>query len=280
VPYKLTVNKTAVTTIIMTSHEMTRFQEVPVLPRIAVGAARALYVGPGLNLTPHVNVAVTVAIALQGSFELRVWQRERKWSDWQTHEVARIQAQSLHHLRATGPMVFLYLDPLADAHSHASLGDLSLGRARLLELSHPLGLGAAFAAMGLQAQVPKDPRIARVAREMDRNPDHFNHLREAAQMAKLSASRFRARFSEEVGLPFRRYRLWRRMAVVMRELAAGNNLTTAAMTAGFASASHLSSSFKQMFGLAPSALTTLGVEIDLSEDPAFSERPQGELVLT
>ncbi len=264
----------------MTSHEMTRFQEVPVLPRIAVGAARALYVGPGLNLTPHVNVAVTVAIALQGSFELRVWQRERKWSDWQTHEVARIPAQSLHHLRATGPMVFLYLDPLADAHSNASLGDLSLGRARLLELSQPLGLGAAFAAMGLQAQVPKDPRIARVAREMDRNPDHFNHLSQAAQMAKLSASRFRARFSEEVGLPFRRYRLWRRMAVVMRELAAGNNLTTAAMTAGFASASHLSSSFKQMFGLAPSALSTLGVEIDLSEDPAFSERPQGELVLT
>ena len=259
-------------TTIMSTHEKARFQEVPVLPRIAVGAARALYVGPGLNLTPHLNVAVTMAIALQGAFELRLWGREKKWSDWRALEVAHIPAQTLHHLRATGPMAFLYLDPLADVLSTASLAELNVGRARLLELSQPFGLESAFAAMGLQAQAPQDPRIASVTREIDRQPDHFNHLREAAAMAGLSASRFRARFSEEVGLPFRRYRLWRRMAVVMRELAAGHNLTAAAMAAGFASASHLSSSFKQMFGLAPSALATMGVEIDLSEDPAFSGR--------
>ncbi|MBQ0934212.1 helix-turn-helix transcriptional regulator [Ideonella paludis] len=252
----------------MTTPGLARFQEVPVLPRIAVGAARALYVEPGLNLSPHVNATVTVALALQGSFGLRLWGREKKWSEWQTLQAACIPAQTLHHLRAAGPMVFLYLDPLADVLPNPSPSALSQGRARLLALPQPLDLDNAFAAMGLQAQGPQDRRIASVARALDRQPDQFNHLREAAAMAGLSGSRFRARFAKEVGLPFRRYRLWRRMAVVMRELAAGHNLTTAAMAAGFASASHLSSSFKQMFGLAPSALAALGVEIDLSADPA------------
>jgi AraC-like DNA-binding protein len=111
-----------------------------------------------------------------------------------------------------------------------------------------------------------DARIDRVVREIERRPDAFSRLQDAAALACLSPSRFRARFDAELGLPFRRYRLWRRMAAVMREIAAGGNLTEAALSAGFSSSAHLSSAFRQMFGLAPSALLTLGVEIDLSGD--------------
>jgi AraC-like DNA-binding protein len=77
---------------------------------------------------------------------------------------------------------------------------------------------------------------------------------------------FRARFEAELGLPFRRYRLWRRMAWVMRTVAAGGTLTEAAHTAGFSSSAHLSSTFKRLFGLTASDLLAWRVAIDVSED--------------
>ncbi|MDZ7813938.1 MAG: hypothetical protein U5L74_12905 [Ideonella sp.] len=51
----------------MTTSREARFQECLVLAtQLARPPAALVVVGPGLNLTPHVNVAVTVAIALQG----------------------------------------------------------------------------------------------------------------------------------------------------------------------------------------------------------------------
>ncbi len=133
-----------------------------------------------------------------------------------------------------------------------------------------LGLDEAFAAFGLRPQRPRDARIARVVQAIERQPDAFGRLQDAATLACLSPSRFRARFDAELGLPFRRYRLWRRMAAVMRTVAAGGTLTEAAHAAGFSSSAHLSSTFKRMFGLTASDLLALGVAIDVSEDQVLS----------
>ncbi len=86
-------------------------------------------------------------------------------------------------------------------------------------------------------------------------------------MAGLSASRFRFLFRQAVGMPFRRYRLWKRMAIVMPALAAGDSLTMAAHGAGFASSAHLSAVFKDMFGLAPSDLVALKPAFDFGDVP-------------
>ena len=71
----------------------------------------------------------------------------------------------------------------------------------------------------------------------------------------LSASEFSRRFTREVGLPFRSYRKWRRLLLAVDALAGGSNLTAAAHSAGFADSSHLTRTFKSMFGIAPSDLT-------------------------
>lgn len=63
-------------------------------------------------------------------------------------------------------------------------------------------------------------------------------------------------------MAFRRYRLWRRMWVVIEQVAAGETLTTAAHAAGFSSSSHLSTSSKKMFGISPSTLVSIGVCFD------------------
>ncbi len=52
----------------------------------------------------------------------------------------------------------------------------------------------------------------------------------------------------------------------MRAVAKGGNLTEAAYQAGFSSAAHFSSTFKQMFGISASQVLAMGVRIDLSED--------------
>lgn len=247
------------------------FQESPVMPRIWVGPARALYVGPGFDLSPHLNVATTIAVSLGQSFELRTWTKLGSWTPWRSELISVISSQTLHHLKSIGPMAFLYLDPLTDRRRTLSGDDLLRGRERLQLAGPRIGLDQAFAAFGLQPQRPRDARIARVVREIEHRPDTFSRLQDAAALACLSPSRFRARFDAELGLPFRRYRLWRRMAAVMRTVAAGGTLTEAAHAAGFASSAHLSSAFKRMFGLTASDLLASGVAIDVSEDHVLFE---------
>jgi len=247
-----------------------RFQEAPVLPRICVAPARAMYIGPGLQLAPHQNVAATIAVALAEPFELRTWVASEGWSEWQTAACALIRSETLHHLKSAGPMAFLYMDPLTDRRQPLTQGQLEAGRIQLQGKAQLMGIQETFAGFGLQPKVPGDARITRVVQEVERRPDAFGRIHEAAKLACLSPSRFRARFDAEVGLPFRRYRLWRRMALVMRAIAKGGNLTSAALEAGFSSSAHLSSSFKRMFGLSASEVIALGVAIDVSEDQVMN----------
>jgi AraC-like DNA-binding protein len=242
------------------------FQESPVMPRIWAGSARALYVGAGLDLSPHLNVATTIAVSLRQPFELRTWAKSEAWSPWRSDVVSVIPSETLHHLKSRGPMAFLYLDPLTDRRRSLSRAELLRGREQLQLAGPRISLDNAFIAFGLRPQRPKDARIARVVREIEHRPEAFARLQDAAALACLSPSRFRARFDAELGLPFRRYRLWRRMAAVMRKVAAGGSLTEAAHAAGFSSSAHLSSTFKRMFGLTASNLLALGVAIEVADD--------------
>ncbi len=258
--------------VMVSEQHASGFQDSPVLPRIAVGPARALYVGPGLGLSPHLNVAATIAVSLRQPFELRTWAKSRGWSPWRAEVISVIPSQTLHHLQGCGPMAFLYLDPLTDRRHPLTEPELLCGRELLRRAGPRIGLDEAFTAFGLRPRSPRDARIARVVREIERRPDSFGRLQDAAALACLSPSRFRARFDAELGLPFRRYRLWRRMALVMRTVAAGGSLTEAAHVAGFSSSAHLSSTFKRTFGLTASDLLALEVTIDVSEDqvlPAY-----------
>lgn len=243
-----------------------RFQETPVLPRISVGSARAMYIGPGLALAPHFNVATTIAVSLSDVFSLRIWSTKRGWSDWQKHRVAIIPSQTLHHLLSTGPMAFLYLDPLGDGRFEISRENLESGLRLLSDQYASIGIQTAFEGFGLSGRKPVDVRIAKVVLEIERHPHAFHSMRDAAELACLSPSRFRARFSKEVGLPFRRYRLWRRMACVMRAIAHGHNLTETALLSGFASSAHMSSAFKQMFELTASDILAMGVSIEVTDE--------------
>ena len=71
----------------------------------------------------------------------------------------------------------------------------------------------------------------------------------------LSQSRARHLFKEETGLAFSRYLKWLKTMEALRFTCALNvNLTEAAHMAGFSDSAHLSRTFREMFGLTPSAI--------------------------
>ncbi|TGL63886.1 AraC family transcriptional regulator [Leptospira ognonensis] len=68
----------------------------------------------------------------------------------------------------------------------------------------------------------------------------------------ISEDRFMHWFKEQFGIPLRQYLLWKRLHIAARLLQTGTNLTDASHAAGFSDQSHLSKTFKKMFGVPPS----------------------------
>ena len=79
-------------------------------------------------------------------------------------------------------------------------------------------------------------------------------LDQAADKACLSSTRFAHLFKEQVGLPFSRYMLWRKLTRAMVAIASEGTIAAAAHAADFADAAHLTRTFYQMVGMAPSVL--------------------------
>jgi AraC-like DNA-binding protein len=79
-------------------------------------------------------------------------------------------------------------------------------------------------------------------------------LEKAAALVHLSPGRFAHLFKEQLGLPFRRYVLWRKLNRAMLEIGRQSTMADAAHASDFADAAHLTRTFHQMFGLAPSVM--------------------------
>lgn len=80
----------------------------------------------------------------------------------------------------------------------------------------------------------------------------FRSTKAAVKLHTLSVSRFMHLFSRELGVPFRRYRIWNRLRAAMRVALTGRNLTEAAISAGFTDSAHFARLFRETFGVTPS----------------------------
>lgn len=75
---------------------------------------------------------------------------------------------------------------------------------------------------------------------------------EVAQYIGLSNSRLNHLFKQSVGVPFRHYKLWSKLSLFMHDYHSTANLTQSALNTGFSDASHLSNSYRKIFGITPS----------------------------
>jgi AraC-like DNA-binding protein len=99
-----------------------------------------------------------------------------------------------------------------------------------------------------------DARVGKVIASIGDSQDLRLSLEAAAEMVHLSPGRFAHLFKEEVGLPFRRYMLWRKVTRAMLSMGRERTLAAAAQHGDFSDAAHLTRTFRDMFGIPPSVL--------------------------
>jgi AraC family transcriptional regulator len=99
-----------------------------------------------------------------------------------------------------------------------------------------------------------DARIERALELMRKRLGDAIPLSAMAAAVHLSPDHFRHLFIKETGVGFRAYLLWQRLECSLAAYVAGETLTEAAHTGGFADSAHFSRTFRRMFGLAPASV--------------------------
>jgi AraC-like DNA-binding protein len=97
------------------------------------------------------------------------------------------------------------------------------------------------------------PRVRRVIAHLRTDPEDVS-LEALAEIAGLSPGRLMHAFTESIGIPIRPYLAWLRLQRAAAGIVGGRPLAEVAHQAGFADAAHMSRTFKQTFGMSPSAL--------------------------
>lgn len=235
--------------------------------------ARAMYIGPSLALPAHRNAVAVLAIALDGTLEVACDPRDPA-RGYRTCRSALIEPNALHQLKAAGSATaFIYVDAMSDDLAVLRAGCGERGRRVSFGVSNEGALVDLLATMErceagwLAARATLagllrldsgggsgDQRMRCVVQDLLDDPGQAGGALQLAARVGLSSSRFQHLFKQETGVPFRRFRLWARMRRALAGVMAGASLTSAAHDAGFASSAHLSTAFRDMFGMPPSAL--------------------------
>jgi len=232
-----------------------------------VDAGWAMFAGPLHHNAPHAHSAAVYIAGLYGTFRLRI-----RDGDWVVCRSAVIRAGTPYEFDVAGdPLGVFYLEPnLAGADALAVLtgSGEEIGGALVGQRDHsPLracferhsDAGETHRSMIELLQYGRsrayrgiDARITRAVEQLQSITAEPCSTVLAAQAAGLSVSRFQHVFTAEVGVPFRRYRIWQRLRVAIKEAVAGATLTEASHAAGFSDQAHFSRAFRSAFGAPPS----------------------------
>jgi AraC-like DNA-binding protein len=158
-------------------------------------------------------------------------------------EPLRAVLQGEGMLDTAQPVLGGLLERLCEAHDH------------LASKLDPLPANdAAFDTFVFGTTLPKpalDPRVI-AALEILKDDDALDaSAQELADRTQLSFHRFLHLFSDEVGVPLRTFRSWKRARVWLKHVTEESNLTEVAHRIGYPDSAHFSRSVRQVFGLQP-----------------------------
>lgn len=233
-----------------------------------INNGKTFFTGPLYYNANHQHGAPVFLAGIYGSFRLRV-----QGGDWLSCRTAVIPAGVLHELDLGGdPLSVFYIEPtIAGVHALLPLikntcevngalagggGEISFMRDLYEDRynpqwsSEPLDDLLAFSKKRSGAGLI-DPRISQAVEFLFDHGDDLTPLTSLSNSVGLSPSRFQHLFTDQIGVPFRRYRSWNRIRLAIREIIKGHNFTTAAHIAGFTDSAHFSHEFRKTFGAAP-----------------------------
>ncbi len=238
-----------------------------------------LLIGRAMGVTPmHAHYAIQIAFGAEPGIRFRPSDRE----PWTAYDGVVISSRQPHTMDATTVAfnVVLFVDPetregraLTQRFNTSGItaldadliGDVAAAlfatwrnerSARAIEAAARALITKLTA--GVEPSVVSDERILRATAYIRSNIGGSITLEEVAGVACLSPSRFRHLFVEQTGMALRPYVLWRRFLRVWELIMDGESLSTAAHSAGFADAAHLTRTSRRMFGFPPSALEVDG----------------------
>jgi len=229
-----------------------------------LGDGVALFAGPLHRNDPHRHSVPVFLAGLYGPIRLRVG-----GAAWRTCHTAVIPAGVAYEFDMRGdPLGVLYLEPnvagvdaLAPLVANAREADGALlgsaGEVRPIRELYEAPASRPWAGQALNDLIafsrPRaarriDPRVARAVEVLQQRCHDLTPVGELARGVGLSGSRFQHLFTQEVGVPFRRYRAWHRLRAAIGEIVQGSTFTHAAHAAGFADQAHFARDFRRTFG--------------------------------
>jgi AraC-like DNA-binding protein len=234
--------------------------------QLYMGPGRVLYCGPLQHLDTHVYGADVLHVGMHGPFRMLLADGE-----WRSYRCAVVPAGIPHALDLAGGVhgklfverhgpswtFFRSRYPYAEGEVTSFDDAATVESFQWVHEEDPTPAalaGRVDRLLGSDSQAPVVRCDARIQLAVDlicREPErNFSRVELAARVG-LSPSRFLHLFRQHTGVPYRRFRNWKRMVAAVQSLHAADNMTRAALDAGFADATHFSHSFRHTFGVSP-----------------------------
>jgi len=241
-------------------------------PKIHIYAwpERFLYLGPSTSTSQHRNHAATWLMAHDSKLKVTLSSGETLENEvvyvpsetkFATEESSALiaalywepESASFHQAAAQFDMATprAFVCQHIKAHELAKLYDASMS---LVDADELLAKMFGLTTLGGAVAAASDRRIVEALGFLRAFPERYDSIDALAGRVHLSSSRFAHLFKEQVGVPVRRYVLWQKMRRALDLAMAGDSLTTAALSAGFADSAHLSRTVRAIMGVAPEFL--------------------------
>lgn len=244
------------------------------------GHASSLYVWNGMSLfwgtsfhtRPHHHDTLQLVFDIDKQFLLK----DRK-SSWQSYSAAIIRAMHTHQLDSNNSVqLFIYLDRDCDYAQRLEKKYLSTSDINNIDISNIRHLSNDFfkrllvtnkcdelfmncmtildQLIDLKGPVKRDERVDKAIDFINKAGANRLKIEDIANHVCLSESRLRFLFKQQVGQPIQNFMLWLKVVNSVRLVLKGHSLSESAQNVGFWDGSHMNKSYKEILGVAPTAI--------------------------
>lgn len=230
------------------------------LPLLYLWNSKAMYLGPSFETGEHSHNAIQIVLGLQGNIKIMIN------GEWEEGPFFVIPPNTRHKTVFLGMVAMLYADAedvRFDGQNFSNPGVSAETIRKLLacyKFTHDAAIAESIydevlreAGFSKEQTGLIDERIMKCLKYIDAHYSESLTMEKICTDLAISESTFSHLFSREVGIPFRRYLIWKRLKnAVFYFLNADCSLTEAALEAGFTDQPHFTKSFKEIFGVQPS----------------------------
>lgn len=230
-----------------------------------------MYIGRGADTKVHAHHAIQIAVALEKPIEVIGKTAQR------VYQAVIINSDVPHECRTFGgPFLLINIDPetsIGTALKREYLIKAGIAELPLVAIDNYLGqLKGLLAGSNPADEIyrltndlltsiahkhtpqPLDERIEQVLALLREPEQETVSIKDLAGAVHISPGRLIHLFTQQVGIPVRKYILWSKLMTAVKKLDKHANFTHVALDGGFADAPHFNRTFKRMFGLSPTAL--------------------------